>query len=108
MNRNARFWRVGIMVLAGVAVLGWVVMALWNSLLPSLFAGVREIGYFQALGLLLLSKILFGGFHGRCAPGERWSRWHQQRLERMTPEEREQFQSGMRFGWCRKPGRDES
>ena len=108
MNCKAKCWKIGVMVLAGVAVLGWVVMALWNSLLPGIFVGVREIGYFQALGILLLSKILFGGFHGRCGHGERWRRWHQARLEGMTPEEREKFQSGMRFGCFRKPGRDES
>lgn len=105
MNCKASCWKIGVMVLAGVAVLGWVVMALWNSLLPAIFVGVREIGYFQALGLLLLSKILFGSFHGRCGGH---ARWHQSRLEGMTPEEREQFRSGMRLGCFRKPSRDES
>src|ERR1039458_2041208 len=77
--------------------LGWVVMALWNSLIPALFVGGKEIGYVQAMGLLLLSKILFGGFRGHGCHG----RWHRHRLEQMTPEEREKFQTGMR-GWCGK------
>jgi hypothetical protein len=98
MNCKAKCWKIGLLVVAGVAALGWVVMALWNWLLPTLFFGVREIDYVQAMGVLLLSKILFGGFRGHCG-GHR--KWHQHRLESMTPEEREKFQNGMR-GWCGK------
>ena len=90
-------WKMGLLVLAGIAALGWVVMALWNWLMPVLFFGTREIGYLQALGLLALSKILFGCFRGRGCHG----RWHRQRLEQMTPEQREKFQAGMR-GCCVK------
>ena len=71
-------------------------MHLWNWLLPNLFVGVHEISYVQAMGVLLLSKILFGGFRGH---GDMHSKWHQSRLANMTPEEREKFQSGLR-GWC--------
>jgi hypothetical protein len=46
------------------AVFGLVVMSLWNWLMPTLF-GWHVISYWQALGLLILSKILFGGFRGR-------------------------------------------
>jgi hypothetical protein len=70
-------------------------MALWNWLIPALFAGGREIGYVQAIGLLVLSRILFGGLRGHGCHG----RWHRHRLENMTPEERERFQAGMR-GCC--------
>jgi hypothetical protein len=49
------------------------------------------------LGLLVLSKILFGGFRGRGCHG----RWNRHRWEQMTPEEREKFQTGMR-GCCGK------
>ncbi len=44
-------------------LLGWVVMALWNAILPAII-GVKEISFIQATGILLLSKILFGGFNG--------------------------------------------
>ena len=37
-------------------------MLLWNWLLPTVFIGAQSIGYWPALGILLLSKILFGGF----------------------------------------------
>ncbi len=50
-------WKIGLLVLVGIAALGWVVMALWNWLMPALFVGTKEIGYLQALGLLVLSKI---------------------------------------------------
>jgi hypothetical protein len=87
-----RGWKIGLMVLAGIAAMSWVVMMLWNWLVPALFSGGREIGYLQATGVLLLSKILFGGFRGHGCRG----RWHTHRRERMTPEEREKFQAEMR------------
>ena len=88
---------VGILVFAAVA--SWIVQALWNWLMPGLF-GLREITGVQALGLLALCRILFGG-----------SRWHrgslrsnmrrhmEKRCEGMTPEEREQFRQRMRERW---------
>ena len=85
-------WMIVPLVIFGVAGLGWVVMALWNWLIPTLFAGGKEIDYWQALGVLLLSKILFGGLRGHGCR----ERWHKNRLEQMTPEEREKFQTGMR------------
>ncbi len=100
MNCRPKCWKVVLLVLIGIAALGWVVMALWNWLLPNLFSGVSEISYVQAMGVLLLSKILFGGHCG----GHR--RWHHHRLENMTPEEREKFQSGMR-GWCSRRKQEE-
>ncbi len=98
---KAKCWKIGLLVVVGVAALGWVVMALWNWLIPTLFAG-KEIGYVQALGVLVLSKILFGGFRGHGCHG----RWHRHRLENMTPEEREKFQAGMR-GCCGGKGKNE-
>ena len=100
---KAKCWKIGVLVVVGIAALGWVVMALWNWLMPSLFAGVKEIGYLQALGVLVLSKILFGGMRGHGCHG----RWHRSRLENMTPEQREKFQSGLR-GWCGKGKQDDA
>ncbi len=98
MNCKTKCWKIGLMVVLGVAALGWVVMALWNWLIPNLFVGGKEIGYMQAMGVLLLSKILFGGFKGH---GGWHGRWHHHRLQQMSPEEREKFQTGMR-GCCGK------
>jgi Protein of unknown function (DUF3106) len=84
-----------VLIPAFVAALGFVVMLLWNALVPSLFAG-PVLGFWQAVGLLVLCRILFGGFrgHGRHHGWRQraWGgRWH-----RMTPEERDRFRDGMR------------
>jgi len=93
---KAKCWKIGLLVVAVIAALGWVVMSLWNWLIPTLFAG-KEISYLQALGVLVLSKILFGGFRHGCRGGHGCrGRWQHHRLEQMTPEEREKFQAGMR------------
>ena len=73
-------------VIAVLALLALAVMVLWNSLVPQLFRGPPLL-YWQAVGLLLLSRILFGGLRGRGG-------WHRHRRmgcgswESMTPEER--------------------
>ncbi len=51
-----------LLIPAFLAVLGGVVMVLWNAVLPDVF-GWRRVTYGQALGLLVLCRILFGGFH---------------------------------------------
>jgi len=93
----AKGLKFGLFAALGVAVLGSVVMALWNWLMPALF-GWRVIGFWQALGLLVLSKILFGGLRGPAA-NMHWRRRMMERWEQMTPEEREKFREGMR-GRC--------
>jgi len=105
-----------LMVIAPLAILGMViftfigggvVMLLWNWLAPALF-GLREITLWQAIGLLALCRILFGGF-GLGGGGHRNSRRRvggrirervrermAERWEQMTPEEREKFRQGTR------------
>lgn len=52
----------GFLCAIGLAfLLVWLVQWLWNTLLPEIL-GVKTISYWQAFGLLVLSKILFGGF----------------------------------------------
>jgi hypothetical protein len=88
-------------ILVFVAVGGEVVRLLWNWLLPPIF-GWRQITFWQAVGILALCRILFGGFgrHGSYHSSSR--RRMAERCEHMTPEERERFQQGMRgrFGVC--------
>ena len=93
-----RVLRIACFVVLAVLVLSFVVMSLWNWLMPTLF-GLRVIGFWQALGLLVLSKILLGGFRGRPGGGMNWRRRMMERWEQMTPEEREKFRQGMR-GRC--------
>ena len=83
-----------VLALAFLAGLAFVVMSLWNALIPSLFHG-PVLGYWQAAGLLVLSRILFGGLRGRGGPGWRHRRWHAH-WERMSPEERGRFRDGFR------------
>lgn len=80
---------------AFIALGGWSVQLLWNWLLPPLF-GLRQITFWQGLGILALCRILFGGFgcHGQQPSGFR--RRMAERREAMTPEERERFRQGMR------------
>jgi|SRR5581483_11875252 len=93
-NRLARAARFILFAIAAALVLGFIIMRLWNWLMPPLF-GLRAIGYWQALGLLLLSKILFGGFRGGRWGGMRWRRRMMERWAQMTPEEREKFRAAM-------------
>ena len=65
MKARKGFKYAGFGVLGVAAVFGFtlVVMLLWNALVPELFNG-PELGYWQTLGLLVLSKILFSGIGG--------------------------------------------
>jgi hypothetical protein len=81
---------------AFVFVFGYVVMRLWNWLLPTLFAGAHLLTFWQAMGLLVLCKILFGGFRGGRGGHMHWRHRMKERWEHMTPEEREKFRH--RFG----------
>lgn len=98
-----RFWMrkvAGFIVLAiiGVAVFSTFVMLLWNALLPSLFH-FPVITWSQALGLLVLSKILFGGFRGG-GPRNHWKGRMKERWMNMKPEEKEKFMQE----WSRRCG----
>lgn len=96
--RALKVLKIAFFVLLVATVLTYVVHGLWNWLMPSLF-GLRMISFPQALGLLVLSKILFGGFRGRPGGPMHWRRRMMERWEQMTPEEREKFRQGMR-GRC--------
>jgi hypothetical protein len=103
MKRN---WvKIVIMVVLfltiAIAGFGQAVYHLWNWLMPSLF-GLHPITFWQAVGLLALSWVLFGGWRwgGRPSYSYRrdWRRRMAERWEQMTPEEREKFRQGM---WSR-------
>jgi len=83
----------------GIALFAWIfgelVMHLWNWLLPALFK-LPQINFWQALGLLILCRILFGGFNNHGRGRSRWGRPSAERWGRMTPEEREKFRQRMR------------
>ena len=95
MRRKWLYKAPGILliVIAAVAVFGFVVQHLWNWLIPAI-VGWHAINFWQAVGILLLSKILFGGFRGRG--GMHWRHRMGERWEKMSPEEREKFTRAMR------------
>jgi hypothetical protein len=92
----ARSIRLGIMIVVGIVLFvivgGFVVMWLWNWLLPVLF-GWPEVTFWQALGILALSRILFGGFGSHGSGGRSWRR-HKHK-DHLTPEERERLRQGL-------------
>ncbi|CAG9212161.1 conserved hypothetical protein [Paraburkholderia tropica] len=83
-----------VVVAAIVALLGWIVMSLWNWIVPTLVVDAHAIDYPRAIGLLVLCRILFGGFrgHGGCRERGKWRQWKQ--WQSMTPQEREQLRNG--------------
>jgi len=88
--RGLKFALFGVLA---IGVVGAAVMLLWNALLPALF-GLPAIGFWQALGLLVLSRILVGGLRGRGGHGH-WRGRMAARWEQMSEEERERFRAGM-------------
>src|SRR5271157_806211 len=91
--------KVILIAIVAVVVFGFVVMGLWNWLMPALF-GWHAITFWQAVGLLVLSKILFGGFRGGPGRSMHWRGRMREKWAQMSPEERERFSRGMgaRFG----------
>ena len=82
---------IGFMLMAiiGVLLFGNIVMWLWNALMPVIFH-LPVITFPQALGLLVLSKILFSSFRGGGPGSFRRGRLREKWMD-MTPEEREKF-----------------
>ncbi|AFK01853.1 hypothetical protein Emtol_0700 [Emticicia oligotrophica DSM 17448] len=102
-----KFWFFkGFLAIVGFTIIGGlVVMGLWNWLIPSIF-GLTSITWIQALGLLVLSKILFGGFRGGGCGGmggfgrhQFWKHKMAEKMANMTPEEKEQFKNKMMNRW---------
>ena len=101
LRRGLRFFAFAILF---ISLAGLAVMSLWNALLPSYPGYVSAISFWQALGLLALSRLLFGGFRGPWGrpgfggPGrEHWKEKMAERWQTLTPEQRE----AMRQRWDR-------
>jgi hypothetical protein len=108
-----RHWGIGVfkfllLVAIVLAGFGQAVLQLWNLLMPAIF-GLPRLGFWQAVGLMALSWILFGGLRGfgmmrgRGHRGGDWRHGLRQRWAAMSPEEREEFRKGMRAA-CGEPG----
>ncbi len=96
-----------VALLLFIALGGEIVQHLWNWLLPPLF-GWRLITFWQALGMLALCRILFGGFGFHDSHQSKFRRHKADRWEALTPEERERFRQGMRGGCGSGPSTSET
>src|ERR1700749_2372254 len=106
--RVLRVLKVVLMVAVACVVMSYLVMRLWNWLMPEIF-GLHVITWAQAFGLLLLSKILLGGFHRHGGGPGAWKRKMEPRWAKMTPDEGERFRAGMRGRrGCHFPGFDQT
>ncbi len=101
-TRKCRIMRLVVFVLPIMLIvfagLIWAVSALWNWLMPSIF-GLHTITYWQGLGLMALSWILFRGFRGPRFDRGPWGYGMRERWRKMTPAEREEFMKGLRSRW---------
>ena len=107
-ERGRNFWIkraifIPIAIAAGVFIFGSAVMYLWNAILPAVL-GISTITFWQALGILVLSKILFGGFRGGHGHPRFHGHSHEMREKWMhlNPEEREKMKAEWR-GRCSQP-----
>ncbi len=95
------------LAIVALALFAWVTMLLWNALLPAILS-VSSITFWQAAGLLILARLLFGGMHSH------WKRpWSNSKMDyelrhkikNMTPEERKEFFRKMHYrreAWYRE------
>ncbi len=98
MNANYR-GKKGLFILLLLSFflgLGAIVKLLWNGILPEV-TGVHEISYWQALGLLVLCKILFFNFrfgNHRRSPFYKngWSEMNESRKEKIKEEWKKRFE----------------
>lgn len=106
-SRAGKGFLILVCVVAFISLFSFIVMKLWNAILPDVLH-VSTINFWQAIGILVLSKILFGGFGGWGHKKQEWKRKMQDKWQHMTPEERNRFKEALekrfegRFGrrWC--------
>jgi len=88
--RASKFFKIFFFAIVFLAGFSAIVMLLWNNILAGVLH-VSTITFWQALGIFVLSKILFGGFRGGPWGRHQWKHNMHQRWANMTPEEREKF-----------------
>ncbi len=100
--RRKRFFFIPLVILAAVALFGAVVMLLWNAILPPVL-GVAVLSYWQAVGLLVLCRILFGGFRGGSPVGKGRAAHWRGKWQNMSEEDRVRFKEAWRERCNKKP-----
>jgi hypothetical protein len=93
---KGRFIFIPLGAAAFLSLISFTVLQLWNAILPGVLH-VTTINFWQAMGIFILCKILFGfGKGGRMGGGAPWMRGRmQQRLKNMSEEERALFKEKM-------------
>jgi hypothetical protein len=102
MKRGLWIGKFMVLGLLALTLIGFVTMSLWNWLVPDLFHG-PVINFWQALGLLLLSKILFWSFGGKSHSSHNngpWKYYWRNKWSNMTPDDKERFKQKMKEKWC--------
>jgi hypothetical protein len=95
---GGRIIKIVLCVVLFATLFTFIVMSLWNAILPAVL-GVKTITFWQALGIIILSKILFSGFGGggggpwKAKARARWRDRMMSKWESMSPEEKERFRS---------------
>lgn len=99
-NRNKKkFILLPFGAAALLSIVSYIVMQLWNNLLPEII-NVHTINFWQAMGIFILCKILFGFGRGGGGGGP-WGRHDlRERLKGMTPEDKEHFRAQMKHKMC--------
>ena len=108
MQRKRRIPGFLPLIIIGIALVGLAVMLLWNAIVSPVLH-VEEINYWQAVGLLVLCRILTGGFRGRPGPpfgrGQQWRGgppWRDN-WKNMSEEDRAKFGEEWKKRCGRKP-----
>ena len=110
-RRRGRFSFLPIIPIAAALLFGFIVMMLWNAILPQV-VNAAPLSYWQAVGLLVLSRILFGGFFRGGAPfnpGRAWrggSPWRR-KWTSMSDEDKTKLRDAWRKR-CGPPDREET
>lgn len=100
--------KIGLMIVIGIFIFGTVLMLLWNVLMPSIF-GLREISFWEGIGLLILAKIFFGSHYGgrkhckhchgsKFRDGSTWKMLMKEKMKKMSEEEKIAFKQ--KLGKC--------
>ena len=90
---KGRWYLIPPIILIALFAFSYLTMALWNVLMPGIFH-LPIITFWQAVGLLILSRLFFGGSHwNRGMHHHPWRNNIRDKWEKMTPEEREQFRN---------------
>jgi hypothetical protein len=101
---KGRYIFIPLGIIAFLSLISLIVMTLWNNLLPDIIH-VGTINFWQAMGIFILSKILFGFGGGHRRGGGNWMN----KCKSMTPEDREKFRAEMKERMCfvkdRQPGK---